>query len=235
MSTKGLSGQVLGVIHVGVWVAELGNKFAREIMPEVTVLNIADDTIQWAVNKAMAERGVAQEHIPPFNYHRVTTYCRFLQEVGADAILFGCSTMNRAVEHARPMIDIPIIAIDRPMMDKAVRIGRRIGLLATLDTTVPSSLRQLRNAAADAGRDIEIVEIFRGDAFRALRAGDQATHDRLLLEAIQAHQEQVDVIAMAQISMSRLEDQIAQAGFSIPVLNSGREGFLAAREVLSNS
>jgi hypothetical protein len=106
--------------------------------------------------------------------------------------------------------------------------------LATLDTTVPSSLRQLRNAAADAGRTIEIVEIFIGEAFRALRSGDQATHDQLLLEAIEAHQGRVDVIAMAQLSMAALEGQIEEAGFRIPVLNSGREGFTRAREVLES-
>jgi Asp/Glu/hydantoin racemase len=234
MTERDLSGMVLGVIHAGTWVAETGMGFAREIIPEVTVLHITDDTIQWAFTKAMEARGVAQEHIPCFNYYRVATYCRFLQEAGAHAILFGCSTMNRSVEYARPMIDLPIVAIDRPMMDKAVHTGRRVGLLATLDTTVPSSLRQLRNAAADAGQDIEVVQIFSGEAFRALRGGDQATHDRLLLEAIGAHQDEVDVIVMAQLSMAVLEKQIDEAGFHIPVLNSGREGFTHVREILES-
>lgn len=234
MASKDLSDRILGVIHAGTWVAETGMRFAREIIPEVTVLHITDDTIQWAFTRAMEERGVTQEHIPRFNYYRVVTYCRFLQEAGAHAVLFGCSTMNRVVEHARPMIDLPIIAIDRPMMDKAVRIGRRVGLLATLDTTVPSSMRQLHNAAADAGRKIEIVEIFVGEAFCALRSGDWATHDQLLMEAIEAHQTQVNVIVMAQLSMAVLEKRIEDTGFRIPVLNSGREGFTRAREVLES-
>jgi Asp/Glu/hydantoin racemase len=229
-----LEGKVLGVIHVGAWVAEVSTALAREIMPEVTVLHITDDTIQWAVNQAMGRKGIAQENIPPFNYLRVATYCRYLQDIGAHAIVFGCSTMDRAAEYARPLIDIPIIAIDRPMMDKAVQLGRRIGLLATLDTTVPSSLRQLRNAAADAGKEIEIVQIFSGEAFTALRAGDRARHDELLVQAIRQHQDQVDAIAMAQISMSLLEKRVEQEGFHIPVLNSGREGLLKAREVLAS-
>jgi Asp/Glu/hydantoin racemase len=234
MTGKDLSGMILGVIHAGTWVAGTGMRFAREIIPEVTVLHITDDTIQWAFTRAMEEQGVAQEHIPRFNYYRVATYCRFLQEAGAHAILFGCSTMNRSVEYARPIIDLPIIAIDRPMMDKAVRIGQRVGLLATLDTTVPSSLRQLRNAAADADRQIQIVEIFVGEAFRALRSGDQTSHDQLLLEAMEVHQDQVDVVVMAQLSMAALEKQIGKANFRIPVLNSGREGFTRAREVLES-
>jgi len=235
MTNNNLTGKILGVVHVGAWVAEVSTALAKEIMPEVTVLHITDDTIQWAVNDAMAAKGIAQEHIPPFNYLRVANYCRYLQDIGADAILFGCSTMNRAAEYAQPLIDVPIIPVDRPMMDKAVQLGARIGLLATLDTTVPSSLRQLRNAAARAGQEIEIVEIFSGEAFTALRAGDRARHDDLLVEAIRAHQDEVDVIAMAQISMSLLETRVAAEGFRIPVLNSGREGLLAARAVLEQS
>jgi len=92
---------------------------------------------------------------------------------------------------------------------------------------VPSSLRQLGSAVADAGREIEIAEIFVGEAFRALRSGDQATHDRLLLEAIEAHQDRVDVIVMAQLSMAVLEDQIKAARFRVPVLNPGGRGSLA--------
>jgi len=51
------------------------------------------------------------------------------------------------------MIDTPMLQIDRPMMDLAVRDGRRIGLLATVPTTVPASERLLRLAAQEAGKE----------------------------------------------------------------------------------
>jgi Asp/Glu/hydantoin racemase len=229
-----LAGKILGVVHVGAWIAELGLKFAREIMPQVTVLNITDDTIQWAAERAMAEQGVALENIPPSGYYRAATYFQFLEQVGAHAALFGCSTNNRAVAYARPLVKIPLIPIDRPMMDKAVQLGKRIGLVATLATTIPASTLQLKDAAAAAGKEIDIVPMLETKAFEALRAGDKATHDAILMDTIRAHEDDVDVIAMAQLSMSQLEDQIEAAGFAIPVLNSGREGFLRARDVLAS-
>lgn len=234
MMENRLSGKILGVVHVGAWIAELGLKFAREIMPEVTVLNITDDTIQWAAEKAMEEKGVALENIPAFGYYRAATYFQFLEQIGADAALFGCSTNNRCVEYAQPLVEIPLIPIDLPMMDKAVQLGERIGLVATLATTVPASTQQLKDAAADAGKEIEIVTMLETEAFEALRAGDKETHDAILLDTIRAHEDDVDVIALAQLSMSQLEDQVEEAGFAIPVLNSGREGFLRAREVLAS-
>ena len=132
------------------------------------------------------------------------------------------------------MVSVPFLQIDRPMMDKAVQVGRKIGLLATLDTTVPSSTRLLKKAAQEAGKEIEIVQLFSGEAFKALRSGNQAKHDEILLDIIAKNQDRVDAIVMAQLSMSVLENQIKEANFRIPVFNSGREGFTRAREVLES-
>jgi len=223
-----LTGRILGVIHAGTWVAATGQRFADEIMPEVELLHICDDTLQHDFTLA----GVG--NIPPFNYLRIALYARFLEEAGVNVIMLGCSTMNRAAEYARPMVSVPFLQIDRPMMDKAVQVGRKIGLLATLDTTVPSSTRLLKKAAQEAGKEIEIVQLFSGEAFKALRSGNQAKHDEILLDIIAKNQDRVDAIVMAQLSMSVLENQIKEANFRIPVFNSGREGFTRAREVLES-
>ncbi|MGQ9629440.1 MAG: aspartate/glutamate racemase family protein [bacterium] len=223
---KDLTGKTLGIIHAGVWIVQTGVRFAKEIMPEVRLMHICDDSVQMN----FMEAGVG--NIPPANYYRFVTYAKFLKEAGADAVLFGCSTMNHSSELAAEMVDIPIIQIDRPMMEKAVRMGRRIGLLATLDTTVPSSLRLLKKVAEEAEKKIEIVEMFCGEAFERLMSGDTQGHDDLLLKEIEKFSDRVDVVVMAQLSMSVLEDKVK--GFKIPVLNSGREGFTRAREILES-
>ena len=223
---KDLTGKVLGVIHAGTWVAATGKRFADEIIPEVTLLHICDDTLQRDFMLAGAG------NIPPFNYLRVALYARFLEESGANAIMLGCSTMNRAAEYAQPMVRVPFLQIDWPMMQKAVQLGKRIGLLATLDTTVPSSTRLLRKAASEAGTEIEITELFSSEAYNALRSGQQEKHDQILLRIVRENQHQVDAIVLAQISMAALEPKVNAAHFAIPVLNSAREGFIRAREVL---
>ena len=222
---KDLTGRTLGVIHAGTWVAATGLRFHELIMPEVQLAHICDDTLELAFRAA----GVGK--IPPYNYYRVATYARFLQDFGADVIMMGCSTMDRAVEHARPLTDVPILQIDRPMMDKAVQDGSRIGLLATLDTTIPSSTRLLEEAAKDAGREITIEQLFSAAAFAALRRGDQASHDEILLDIIKANQDKLDAIVMAQLSMAVLDER-THGKFRIPVYNSGREGWTRAREML---
>ena len=160
------------------------------------------------------------------------TYARFLQEAGIDLILLGCSTFNRAVEYARPMIDIPMLQIDRPMMDLAVQDGTRVGLLATLPSTVPSSERLLRQAAEDAGKDVEITTVLSSEAFKVLRAGEPEKHNEILLEEIDTLSQKVDAIVMAQVSMSVLEPRLTNT--RVPVYNSGRTGFTRVREILES-
>ena len=70
--------------------------------------------------------------IPKRNIFKFAQYAHNLQESGADMILLACSTFNYAAELARPMIDMPIMQIDRPMMEIAVCQGGSVGLLATL-------------------------------------------------------------------------------------------------------
>ena len=73
-----------------------------------------------------------------------------------DMILLACSTFNRAAELAAPMINVPILQIDRTMMELAVSCGSRVGMLATLPTTIPASERLLYKAAEDAGKEITV-------------------------------------------------------------------------------
>jgi Asp/Glu/hydantoin racemase len=128
------------------------------------------------------------------------------------------------------MVSTPMIQIDRPMMDLAVRDGNRIGLLATVPTTVPSSERLLRLAAQEAGQEIEVKTRLCSDAFRILKAGDPDRHNEMLLEEIGRLSREVDAIVMAQVSMSVLEPRLGDA--KVPVYNSGRTAFGHIRKLM---
>jgi Asp/Glu/hydantoin racemase len=111
-----------------------------------------------------------------------------------------------------------------------IQQGRRIGLLATLPSTVPSSERLLMNAAVKAGREIEIETVLSSEAFKVLRAGDSDRHNEILLEEIDGLAKRTDAIVMAQVSMSVLEPHLTNT--RVPVYNSGRSGFEHARQML---
>lgn len=219
-----LVGKTLGIIHAAVFTANTVAPYCKEIIPEVEIMHLGDDTVQR--DNLAAPVGT----IPKVNFFKFATYCHFLEEAGVDLIMLGCSTFNQAAEHARPMINTPILNIDRPMMDLAVQQGKRVGLLGTLPSTMPASERLLREAAADAGKEVEVVPVLCAEAFKILREGNPAKHNEILLEAIDSLSKQVDAIVMAQVSMSVLEKELTNT--RVPVYNSGRTGFTRAREML---
>lgn len=221
---KDYSGKTLGVIHASAFTSGVIQPYIDRIIPGVQVAHAADDSIQ--NTNLSAPVGT----IPKQNYLRYANLAKSLQDYGADMILLACSTFNRAVEYAEPMIDIPMLQIDRPMMDLAVRDGAKVGLLATLASTVPSSERLLRIAAEEAGRKVDIRTVLSEEAFKVLRAGDKDKHNEMLLEEIEKLGKEVDAIVLAQLSMSALEPMIKNP--PVPVYISGIAGVERARDML---
>jgi aspartate/glutamate racemase len=217
--------KTLGIIHAVNLTIRAMEPFLERYIPDIEVVHLCDDTIQR--DNIRAGVGV----IPKTNYFKFAQYAHNLQEAGADMILLACSTFNYAAELARPMIDIPIMQIDRPMMECAVLQGRRVGLLATLATTVPSSERLLRIVAAEQGKDIEITTVLREEAFQAIQKGDAGRHNSILLEEIEKLSGKVDSIVMAQLSMSALAPHLPQT--RVPVYDSGTTGFARIRQMLA--
>jgi aspartate/glutamate racemase len=216
--------KTLGIIHAVNLTIRAMQPFIEQYIPNVSVMHLCDDTIQR--DNIRAGVGV----IPKRNYFKFAQYAHNLEEAGADMILLACSTFNYAAELARPMIDIPIMQIDRPMMELAVRQGTRVGMLATLATTVPSSERLLRIVAAEQKKSVEIITVLREEAFQAIQKGDAATHNAMLMEEIDKLSAKVDVIVMAQLSMSALAPQLKNT--RVPVYNSGSACFARLRELL---
>ncbi len=223
---KNLNNKTLGIIHAALISSKSVQPFIDEIIPEVTIVHHVDDTVQ---NSNFAS---APGIIPKENYFKFAAYSYFLEKAGVDMIMLACSTFNRAVELVRPMINVPLLQIDRPMMDLAVQQGKKIGLLATVPTTVPSSERLLNLAASEAGKKITVTTVLCSEAFAEIKKGNVARHNEILLAEIEKLSGKVDAIVMAQVSMSALEPMLGKT--RVPVYNSGRTGFMKVREILES-
>ena len=145
-----------------------------------------------------------------------------------------CSSVSKEmVDSLARDFTLPVLKIDYPMARRAVGAGRRIGVAATFPPTLVPTSRLLREAAAEAGAEIEIIEEVAPDAYKALLAGDTATHDELLASAVENLQNRdVSAVVLAQVSMARTLPLIS-AWARVPVLTSLHTSLEAIREALS--
>ena len=142
-----------------------------------------------------------------------------------------CSSVGDVADYGDIYARIPVFRIDRPMAAEAVAKAERIGVISTLPTTLDPTCRLLLGEAAKAGRKVELVEGLADGAFAAGQSGDGATHDRLIAEAAQRIADRVDLFVLAQGSMARMEQRLAELTGK-PVLSSPVSGVLGLRKFL---
>lgn len=149
---------------------------------------------------------------------------------GADAILNLCSSVGEVADAFQPAaayIGVPVVRIDEDMCREAVRQGKRIGVLATLATTLEPTKGTIRRVARAMGQHVELVDGLIDGAFGL----DQEQFRKLLIAAAEKISDRVDVIVLAQGSMAYVEQDI-QAAVGKVTLSSPRFGALALRRAL---
>lgn len=188
-------------------------ELAAEVRPDARVIHFVDESL--------LQDTIAAAGPPPHVLRRLVSYAMFAMESGASTLLVTCSSIGEAAERARPLAELPILRIDEPMAEQAVQAGARIGVLATLGTTLGPTTRVVQRAAARRQVEREIVAHLCEGAFEALRGGDAARHDALVLQGFGELAGKVDVVVLAQASMARI---VTEAAGDVPVLSSPRSG-----------
>ena len=204
--------KTLGLVHTSATLVPVFGQLCKEKLPGVNVFNIVDDSLV----KGIMAAGSLTAPIA----RRVAGYLESAELAGADCILVTCSSIGPAVEAAAKLAGVPVLRVDQPMADKAVRMGTRIGVIATLRTTLEPTADLIARRAAMAGKAIELTSRLCDGAFDALMSGDAAAHDAKVAGVLKELSQQVDVVVLAQASMARVVDGVSAADRRIPILAS---------------
>ncbi|MFI7228275.1 aspartate/glutamate racemase family protein [Nonomuraea angiospora] len=199
----------LGLIHTSATLVDVFAKLCAEHLPGVETFNIVDDSL--------IKNTIAAGRLTPRTARRVAGHIGSAEAAGADHILVTCSSIGAAVEAAEPLTGVPVTRVDRPMADRAVSLGRRIGVLATLSTTLDPTADLVRRRAAATDKEISLTARVCEGAFEALMGGDAATHDARVAGALAELGAEVDVIVLAQASMARVAGTVEAP---VPILAS---------------
>lgn len=204
--------KTLGLVHTSATLVPVFAELCSRYLPHVKTFNIVDDSL--------IKNTIACGELTADTSRRVVNYAASAQDAGADYILFTCSSIGPAVEVAAGLTHVPVLRVDQPMADKAVQLGRKIGVVATLSTTLNPTSDLVQRRAVAAGKAIELTAVLCEGAFEALMGGDAATHDQKVGDALRKLCDEVDVILLAQASMARVVDTLADAEKKVPILAS---------------
>ncbi len=184
--------------------------------PEATLMNLLDDSL----SADLAKTGTLDQVMTD----RFLNLSRYAVGTGADAILFTCSAFGPCIEAvAAERGAMPVLKPNEAMIEEAVAMGKKIGLLATFGPTLTSMPPEF-----PAGVEVK-CKLAEG-ALAAMDRGDFAEHDRLAAEAAKELAD-CDVIALAQFSLARAKP-LVEAATGRPVLTTPESAIRKLRRLL---
>lgn len=151
-------------------------------------------------------------------------------EQGADAIINLCSSVGEVadcVQDVAKYIGVPIVRVDEEMCREAVRSGSRIGVMATLPTTLVPTVNTVNRVARENGKKVEVVQCLVEGVFGASQEQFLEAMTKAASEII----DDVDVVVLAQGSMAYAEPKLEEV-YGKPFLGSPRFGAAELKKAL---
>jgi Asp/Glu/hydantoin racemase len=195
----------------------------QELLPDVLLVNIIEDN--------MLQEVIRIGRITPDVTRRMCFYVLAAESMGVDAIFNTCSSLGPTMDTARQIVSIPIVKIDDGMAEKAAREGGKIGVLATVPTTLPPTVALIQEKAGAIHKQVETREALSQGAFDLLMQNQVERHDDMVVQTALEMAQWADTLVLAQCSMARLAPRL-ESEVGRPVLSSPHLGVELLRDVL---
>ncbi len=202
--------QKIYLIHAGDVSMNPSRDSFERLWPDAQVMNILEGSL---ASDVRAAGGVTETMMRRFEM--IGDYCAL---AGASAILFSCSAFGAAIEPVKRQQSIPVLTPNEALFEEVLERGGKVALVVTFKPSVDALLTELAAMAAADGKTVDVQAILIDDAFDALLAGNQAEHDRLIVQAASKIRG-YDVIVFGQFSMSSAAAAV-QALQNVPVLTT---------------
>ena len=150
----------MAIIHTSAVSLQDLTTLCQEIMLEVEIINIIDDSLLAEVKR--------NNGITPAVISRMCRYVQSAESLGVDLIFNQCSSVGEAFAIASRCTAIPTLRVDEPMAEKAVSLGTRIGVIATVASTVKPSCDLIRTTAQRLGKEVVVQEYLAAEALDIL-------------------------------------------------------------------
>lgn len=210
-----MRGATIAFLHTSATHIETFDMLGAELAPGIVLSHAVREDLLYAALKAGG--------VTPTIALDTQDALRALAAGGPRVVVCTCSTLGAVAEEAAATSVVPMLRIDRPMADIAVLSGRRIGIVASVASTLEGTKRLVEDSGSRAGVSREISSFLFDDVWPAFQAGRLHDYYRAIAERLVEAAREVDVLILAQASMAPAADLAGR--LPIPVLSSPRTGF----------
>lgn len=220
---KNTGRKVVTIVHTSFVSVQHLTELFQELLPSVEVRHIVDDSL---LPEVLRSGGVT-----PGVVSRMCEYYKAAELAGSDLIFNQCSSVGEVADIAARLVRTPVVKVDARMAENACRTGRKIGVVATLATTLDPTCRLIESTARRLGIEIALTRRLVEGAFDVLIKGDRDRHNAMVIDAIRDLAREVDVVVCAQGSMVAILPQLGKT--EVPVLTSPRAGVESVADFLA--
>jgi len=182
----------------------------QTLHPTVNLVNVMDEGLIWELNET---NKVTESMI-----RRLIDIAGKAEDAGVDGILFTCSAFTPYISEVRHLFGVPTLCANESMLMKAIEIGDKIGVIATVEKSAYISKTLLHSYAKVKRRSIDVATVAIPEAFQALQKANSARHDEMIHAEIDKLARDVDAVVLAQYSMARALESYEGKSGSIPIL-----------------
>ncbi len=208
------------IFHTSAATLAMFQTLTAKCMPDVEIMHIVEESM---IKDVMKNGGPT----PEINA-RLAGYVQAAEKAGCAIFMTACSSIGYSVEQCQFLTRMPVTRIDEAMAEEAIQKGPRVAVLATVETTLKPTLEYINRKAKEAGKELTVVPTLMAEAFKALLAGDNETHDKIVSAGLRAALSSADVVVLAQASMARVMNGMEPS--SVPVLTSPERGVQRFKE-----
>lgn len=200
----------IGLIHTTVNSVQPINEAFCELAPDVKLLNFLDEGLMEEINNNTC--------ITPTMVRRLVALLDSAEKAGVDGILLACTVFSPFVEDVSKLVAVPVLSADIAMLEKAVQLGEKLGVIVTFAATGPTTQGLLNQIAAKRQKKIAVNLQAVPEAFSALKKGNADLHNKMIQEKATELAKVSDVVILAQMSMARAIKGFGPIG--VPILTS---------------
>ena len=212
----------IAFLHTAAVHVETFSQLVSELETGISVRHIVDEKLL---------EDACRLGITPALCERIDAAMLAATSTGAEVVVCTCSTIGGVAEQSGARYGFKSVRIDRAMANEAVKISRRILVVAALESTLGPTRELIEDSAKQLDNAPEIDVLHIEGAWRHFENGESEAYHQAIAAVIKACWQNYDAIVLAQASMAKASELCD--GVDAPILSSPRMGVhAAASEIL---